>query len=111
LFEKAGDYGVRVCIPVDFQCAKRPNVVIKDLTAAHGATSGLSHTGGSKEEDEKPHVSDPKGTTGVDNTQGTNKSNANDGADMCHTDPDMHWTDACYESGRVRIVDLEEKIE
>jgi hypothetical protein len=111
LFEKAGDYGVKLCIPVDFQCAKRPNVVIKDLAAGHGATSGLSHTANSKEDDEKAHVSDHK-VTGPADTQGTNKSNAIDQVEeMCNSNPDMHWTDACYETDRVRIVDLEEKVE
>jgi hypothetical protein len=111
LFEKAGDYGVKLCIPVDFQCAKRPNVIVKDLAAVGGATSGLSHTGGSKEEDEKPHVSGTKPAE-VGDTQGTNKSHALDPVEeLVHSNPDMHWTDACYEAGRVRLVDLEEKVE
>ena len=55
LFEKAGDYGVKLCIPVDFQCTRKPQIVMKDMQP--GPTSGLSHTGGSKEDEDKPGVS------------------------------------------------------
>lgn len=107
LFEKASDSGVRIMLPVDFQCCEKP--ALNSKGKAKGPSSNMgekNQTGDSGQKEEEKKV-----TSALDDTQGTNASKPPNSVDEFVTaNPEQHWSDVCYNLNKVHCIDLEDRI-
>jgi hypothetical protein len=108
LFQKAADRGVKIVVPTDFSCAKKPTMVSKNMAGEESQKPSARGT----EREMTGGKTAPEG--GIEVTSGSlaQSLEVNSIDELALNNPDMHWTDlVMQQSERVRIVDLEDRIE